>query len=262
MTSRAPAISPGDIDVTSVSKSYGSVPILEAVDLSVTSGELVALVGPSGCGKSTLLRIIAGLVEPTTGGVSIGGDNPGVARANHRVAIAFQHAGLLEWRDVGANVDLPLRIAGWAAEERRERVAELLRLVGLDDVSTHNVWELSGGMQQRVALARALAARPAVLLLDEPFAALDEMTRERLQDELLALQLTTGVTVVLVTHSISEAAYLADRVVVLSPRPGHILGLVTTANGDDRAPRSDASYGTTAAEIRSIITGSEFVRHT
>lgn len=254
-----PATPAAGIEVAAVTKSFGSTPVLERVDLAVTSGESLVLVGPSGCGKSTLLRIIAGLVRPTTGTVSIGGDDPQLARQTHRVAIAFQHSGLLEWRDVGANVELPLQIAGWSVRERRARVDELLALVGLRDVADRNVWELSGGMQQRVALARALATRPQVLLLDEPFAALDEITRERLQDELLAMQTTTGVTLVLVTHSVSEAAYVADRVVVLSPRPGRIVGSITTDNGRDRAPRFDGSYAATAAAIRSLLTESDGV---
>jgi NitT/TauT family transport system ATP-binding protein len=209
-----------------VSKTYrsqaGETPALQDVSLAVERGEFVSLIGPSGCGKSTLLRIVGDLVTPSAGAVTVNGKFAHQARLDRDYGIVFQAPVLYDWRTVEANVRLPLEVAGRARDERVQRVRDLLRLVGLDGFRNHYPWQLSGGMQQRVAIARALVTNPAILLMDEPFGALDEMTRERLNAELLNVCSETGTTVLFVTHSISEAVFLSTRVVVLSPRPGRI----------------------------------------
>ncbi len=199
-----------------------SVTALTGIDLTVHDGEFVSLIGPSGCGKSTLLRLIADLDEPSAGDIRVFGRTARQARIDQAYGIAFQQAGLLPWRSVAANIELPLQLHGMGSAERRTRVAELLDLVGLTDFARNYPDQLSGGMQQRVAIARSLAEQPRLLLMDEPFGALDEMTRERMQTELLRIRAETGAAVVFVTHSIPEAVYLSDRVVVMSPRPGRI----------------------------------------
>ncbi|MEJ5913452.1 ABC transporter ATP-binding protein [Pseudokineococcus sp. 1T1Z-3] len=204
----------------------GEVHALADVSLDIAPGELVSLIGPSGCGKSTLLRCVADLVQPTSGEVLVDGQSARAARLAHRYGIAFQAAGLLEWRTVRRNVELPLQLHGVGKAERRARAEHLLELVGLADVADARPSQLSGGMQQRVAIARSLAEDPPLLLMDEPFGALDEMTRERMQAELLSLRAASGTTVVFVTHSIPEAVFLSDRVVVMSPRPGRVVDVV------------------------------------
>jgi NitT/TauT family transport system ATP-binding protein len=204
----------------------GSVHALAGIDLRIETGSFVSLIGPSGCGKSTLLRCIADLVTPTGGEVLVGGVSARQARREHRYGIAFQAAGLLDWRTVQRNVELPLELHGVGRRERAERAAHLLEVVGLADFARMRPAELSGGMQQRVAIARALAEEPPLLLMDEPFGALDEMTRERMQAELLAIRARTGTTVVFVTHSIAEAVFCSTQVVVMSARPGRIVGVV------------------------------------
>jgi NitT/TauT family transport system ATP-binding protein len=215
------------------------VEALADIDLTVAAGEFVSLIGPSGCGKSTLLRVIADLLPPTTGTVLVNGKTARQARLGREYGFAFQQAGLLDWRTVLANVELPLELHGVGRPERRRRALELLDMVGLADFAKQRPPQLSGGMQQRVAIARALAEQPALLLMDEPFGALDEMTRERMQDELVRIAGETSAAVVFVTHSIPEAAYLSDRVVVMSPRPGRIaqvvpVGLRQRADGTAR----------------------------
>lgn len=205
-----------------VSMSYGPLQALRDLNLAVAHGEFVSLVGPSGSGKSTLLRIIAGLTEPTAGRVLVDGMPPDEARQARRYGIVFQSPTLYGWRTVADNVALPLEISGVPRDEREARVAEVLDLVGLAEFARARPSQLSGGMQQRVALARALAYRPPVLLMDEPFAALDDLTRERLAQELLNIQARAGLTIFFVTHHIADAVFLSDRVAVLSPRPGTV----------------------------------------
>ncbi len=199
---------------------------LSGIDLEVAVGQLVSLIGPSGCGKSTLLRVIADLIRPTAGSVEVNGKSPRQARLDQDYGMAFQQAALFDWRSVAGNIELPLELRGAGRRERRARALELLRLVRLEDFADHHPWELSGGMQQRVAIARALSFSPSILLMDEPFGALDEMTRERMQAEVLRLWRETGTTVVFVTHSIPEAVFLSTRVIVMSPRPGRIADVV------------------------------------
>lgn len=200
---------------------------LSAVDLTVEAGELLCVIGPSGCGKSTLLNLLAGFAVPTAGQVLFAGQ--AVTRPGPERAMVFQDPALFPWLTAAGNVEFVLRIAGCPRAERRERVNTLLTLVGLSGFEQTHPHQLSGGMKQRVALARALALQPRVLLMDEPFGALDALTRERLQDELLRLWQETGTTIVFVTHSVEEAAYLGDRVVVMSARPGAVHGAVPVA---------------------------------
>ncbi|MBV9171310.1 MAG: ABC transporter ATP-binding protein [Chloroflexi bacterium] len=204
----------------------GAVQALHNVDLDVRAGEFVSLIGPSGCGKSTLLRLIGDLLAPTGGTISVNGKTPRDARLSRQYGIVFQQPVLYDWRTVTANVQLPLEVMKVAPPERRARATELLRLVGLTEFADHYPWQLSGGMQQRVSIARALSFRPSVLLMDEPFGALDEMTRERLNRELLSVWAETSTAIVFVTHSIPEAVFLSDRVVVMSPRPGRVETLI------------------------------------
>lgn len=208
------------------------VTALQDVNLTVGEGEFISLIGPSGCGKSTLLRVIADLTHPTKGEVSVAGMPAAQARQEQRYGMAFQQAALFDWRTVRRNVELPLELQGWSKEKRAARAMELLEMVQLADFATHRPWELSGGMQQRVAIARSLAVDPPLLLMDEPFGALDEMTRERMQNELLRIREETGKSIIFVTHSIPEAVYLSDRVVVMSPRPGRITDIVPISLGE------------------------------
>ena len=190
-----------------------------------------------------MLRLIANLTEPTSGTIEVNGKPAHQARVDQDYGMAFQQAGLFDWRTVVRNVELPLELKGWDRSRRRSRAMEMLELVKLDEFAGHRPWQLSGGMQQRVAIARALAAAPQLLLMDEPFGALDEMTREHMQSELLRISAEAGTSVVFVTHSIPEAVFLADRVVVMSPRPGRITEIVAVELGDrpqHRHPRGSA----------------------
>jgi NitT/TauT family transport system ATP-binding protein len=212
--------------------------VLGPVDLDVETGAFVTLIGPSGCGKSTLLRIVGDLVAPSAGSVLVNGKTPAQARLDRDYGIVFQSPVLFDWRTVAENVALPLEVFGWAPERRDARVAELLSLVELEGFAGHRPYQLSGGMQQRVAIARALSFSPRILLMDEPFGALDELTRERLNDEVRRIWRSTGTTVVFVTHSIPEAVYLSMRVLVMSTRPGRFVLDVAV---DLPEPRDDAT---------------------
>jgi NitT/TauT family transport system ATP-binding protein len=235
------------------------VDALVGVDLTIHNGEFVALIGPSGCGKSTLLRLIADLLQPSSGELVVNGKSAQQARLDQDYGMAFQQSGLFEWRSVRRNIELPLELKGWTKEARRARSTEMLELVKLPEFADHMPWQLSGGMQQRVAIARALAAHPELLLMDEPFGALDEMTREHMQAELLRICADMGTTVVFVTHSIPEAVYLADRVVVMSPRPGRITAVVDVQLGRDRneLTREAAGFYAKVTEVREALRGGE-----
>jgi NitT/TauT family transport system ATP-binding protein len=225
------------VRVENVTKTFprGNVTALQDIDLTLAPREFVSLIGPSGCGKSTLLRVIGDLIQPSSGTVTVNGKSARQARADRDYGIVFQDAVLFDWRTVSKNIALPLELLGWDRARRRKRVEEMLELIELQNFGEHHPWQLSGGMQQRVSIARALAFEPALLLMDEPFGALDEMTRERLNLELLAIWQKLQSTVVFVTHSISEAVFLSTRVIVMSPRPGRIAGSVPI---DRPAPRT------------------------
>ncbi|EAR26003.1 ABC transporter, nucleotide binding/ATPase protein (nitrate) [marine actinobacterium PHSC20C1] len=254
------------VSVRGVNKQFqtatGVVHALEAIDLTVSAGEFVSLIGPSGCGKSTLMRLIADLDDPTSGDLTVFGKTTTQARLDQDYGIAFQQAGLLPWRTVAANVALPLELHGVASADRRSRVANLLDMVGLTEFADRFPDQLSGGMQQRVAIARSLAEQPRLLLMDEPFGALDEMTREKMQTDLVRIAADTGAAVVFVTHSIPEAVFLSDRVVVMSPRPGRISQIVPMQLNaiDGRQERSDnlreeSSFFEMVTEVREALHG-------
>ncbi|MEN9804216.1 MAG: hypothetical protein RIS41_1063 [Actinomycetota bacterium] len=256
------------VDISNLGKVFNpgapnQVDALVGVDLSIASGEFVSLIGPSGCGKSTLLRLIANLLEPTAGSISVNGKTPKQARLDQDYGMAFQQSGLFEWRTVAKNIELPLELKGWDKNKRRERAMEMLELVKLADFAEHYPWQLSGGMQQRVAIARALAVHPPLLLMDEPFGALDEMTREHMQGELLSICRRTGTTVVFVTHSIPEAVYLSNRVVVMSPRPGRITKIVDVNIEGERtdATRDNAAFFGGITAVREALRGVEMSDH-
>ncbi len=209
------------IELDSVTKSFGTGRlVLRAIDLKVLKGEFVSVIGPSGCGKSTVLKLISGLTPPSAGTIRVDGMTPENARET--ISFIFQDATLLPWRTVIDNVGLGLELERIATKRRHEKVASLLELVGLGDVASAYPRELSGGMKMRVSIARALATNPRLLLMDEPFAALDEMTRDRLNEELLRLRAEQQWTAVFVTHSVAEAVFLSTRVIVLAPNPGRV----------------------------------------
>ena len=204
----------------------GPVHALKDVDLTINRGEFVSFIGPSGCGKTTFLRCVAALEHPTGGTLSVNGMTPDEARRRRAYGYVFQAAGLYPWRTIGANVRLPLEIMGFSRAEQAERVKRTLALVELAGFENKYPWQLSGGMQQRASIARALAFDADILLMDEPFGALDEIVRDRLNEELLRLWAATGKTIGFVTHSIPEAVYLSTRIVVMSPRPGRITDII------------------------------------
>jgi NitT/TauT family transport system ATP-binding protein len=251
---------PAAVTLEGIGKRFGEGPAaVEAVtgiDLTVAAGEFVSLIGPSGCGKSTLLRIVANLIEPSEGSALVNGKPASRARLDQDYGIAFQSAGLLEWRTVQGNVELPLGLHGVGKAQRREQALELLDLMGLADFASHRPSQLSGGMQQRVAIARALARRPALLLMDEPFGALDEMTRERMQSELIRICAETGAAVVFVTHSIPEAVFLSQRVVVMSPRPGRVTEIIDVPlAARDEDVREAEQFFATITDVREALRG-------
>jgi len=212
----------------------GPVYALSDIDLQVKHGEFVSLIGPSGCGKTTLLRIIADLEQPTAGRVEVNGVSARQARLDRAYGYVFQAPALYPWRNIERNVTLPLEIIGMEREERRERARKYLELVNLGGFEKKFPWQLSGGMQQRASIARALCFEPELLLMDEPFGALDEIVRDHLNEQLLSLWAKTRKTVVFVTHSIPEAVFLSTRIVVMSPRPGRIIDVITTNFPQDR----------------------------
>lgn len=256
------------IEITNVSKIFNAgsnneVVALTDIDLSIASGEFVSLIGPSGCGKSTLLRLIANLLEPTSGNIVVNEKTPKQARLDQDYGMAFQQSGLFEWRTVAKNIELPLELKGWDKAQRHQRAMEMLELVKLSDFASHFPWQLSGGMQQRVAIARALAVHPSLLLMDEPFGALDEMTREHMQSELLNICRASGTTVVFVTHSIPEAVYLSNRVVVMSPRPGRVTEIVDVRIEGERsdATRDNDAFFRGITAVREALRGVEMSDH-
>ncbi len=247
------------VEVQRASVIYGSgdaaVHALAEVDLSIEAGEFVALIGPSGCGKTTLLRVIADLEPITAGSVRVNGVSPHEARLARAYGYVFQAPALFPWRTVLANVMLPLQIQGRAAAECRSVAMEQLARVGLQGFERKYPWQLSGGMQQRVSIARALGFEPRILMMDEPFGALDEITRDRLNEQLQGLWQREKRTVVFVTHSIAEAVYLATRIVVMSPRPGRILKEIRSSLPDQRhlGLRDTPEFIALAHEVREAL---------
>jgi len=217
----SPASAVPQIEFAAVTKSYGTGRlVLSAIDLSIQKGEFVTLIGPSGCGKSTVLKLISGLTQPSDGTIRIDGMTPKDARET--ISFIFQDATLLPWRTVRDNIGLGLELERAASERRKKTTATVLELVGLQDVAEAYPRELSGGMKMRASIARALATNPGLLLMDEPFAALDEMSRDRLNEELLRLREEQQWTAVFVTHSVAEAVFLSTRIIVLAPKPGRV----------------------------------------
>ena len=249
------------VSISGVSKVFdtagGRTNALQDIDLSIAPSEFVSLIGPSGCGKSTLLRLIGDLTAPTSGSITVNGKPANRARADRDYGIVFQAPVLFDWRTVQANVALPLEVKGVGRAERDERVRAMLELVELTDFARHHPYQLSGGMQQRVSIARALALEPSILLMDEPFGALDEMTRERMNSEVQRIWQRTGTTIVFVTHSIPEAVFLSSRVAVMSPRPGRIVRVIDI---DLPRPRTDDTrestrYFALITEVRETLRG-------
>jgi len=221
----APVIAAQGVELTFLTND-GPVHALKDVNLTVHKGELVSFIGPSGCGKTTFLRCVAALETPTGGSLTVNGMTAEAARRARAYGYVFQAAGLYPWRTISGNVRLPLEIMGFSRDEQEERVARVLELVELGGFGGKYPWQLSGGMQQRASIARALAFDADILLMDEPFGALDEIVRDRLNEELLRLWNRTGKTILFVTHSIPEAVYLSTRIVVMSPRPGRITDII------------------------------------
>jgi len=220
--------------IKSVTKEFGDFTALADVSIDIAEREFLAVLGPSGCGKTTFLRVIADLEQPTGGTISVNGVSPHDARMKRAYGYVFQAAALYPWRTIAANVSLPLEIMGLAKHEREARVAENLKLVNLEGFEKKFPWQLSGGMQQRASIARALAVEPDLLLMDEPFGALDEIVRDYLNEELLKLWAKTNKTIIFVTHSIPEAVYLSTKIVVMSPRPGRVADVIESTLPRDR----------------------------
>jgi NitT/TauT family transport system ATP-binding protein len=264
--SPTPATSRPVVEISGVSKVFaprgqGTAPVqaLVGIDLTLAAGEFVSLIGPSGCGKSTLLRIVGDLTAPTSGAVTVNGKPAAQARRDRDYGMVFQAPILFDWRSVQGNVELPLEITGTPKSERVRRATEHLALVELSDFAGHYPWQLSGGMQQRAAIARALVLDPAILLMDEPFGALDEMTRERMNMELLKIWDRTGTTVLFVTHSIAEAVFLSSRVVVMSARPGRISTVIDIDLPRERTAetRETEAYFHFVTVVREALRGDE-----
>jgi NitT/TauT family transport system ATP-binding protein len=233
MTAAAPVIAAQGLNLT-FATADGPVHALKGVDLTIGRGEFVSFIGPSGCGKTTFLRCVAALEHPTSGTLTVNGMTPDAARKARAYGYVFQAAGLYPWRTVAGNIRLPLEIMGFPRAEQDARVDRVLALVELSGFGGKFPWQLSGGMQQRASIARALAFDADILLMDEPFGALDEIVRDRLNEELLKLWATTGKTTLFVTHSIPEAVYLSTKIVVMSPRPGRITDVIDSPLPKDR----------------------------
>jgi NitT/TauT family transport system ATP-binding protein len=233
-----PVSSPTAIEIRNLSLTfqtgYGPVYALDKANLTVKKGGFTSFIGPSGCGKTTLLRVIADLEQPTSGSISVNGVSAREARLNRHYGYVFQAPALYPWRTVEANVTLPLEVFGLPAPERKARARTHLAMVNLSGFENKYPWQLSGGMQQRVSIARALSFEPELLLMDEPFGALDEIVRDRLNEQLLKLWTKTGKTIVFVTHSIPEAVFLCTNIVVMSPRPGRIIDVIDCDLGAER----------------------------
>jgi NitT/TauT family transport system ATP-binding protein len=248
--------------VNEVCKVFGSgasaVTALDRVSFDVPKGSFVSILGPSGCGKSTLMRLIAGLQPISSGTIDVERHTPDEMRKAREFGIVFQQPILFDWRTVEQNVALPLQLIGTPKDERERRVSEMIELVGLKDFRKHRPWQLSGGMQQRVAIARALAFGPRFMMMDEPFGALDMMTRERMQTELLSIWASKpDTTIVFITHSISEAVLLSDRIVVMSARPGRVMRVVDIARPRTDEVRRAERFGEIESEIRELIFSQE-----
>ena len=228
---------------------------LQDINLEVGAGEFISLVGPSGCGKSTMMRLVGDLLQPSSGDLLVNGKSPRDARLDRDYGMVFQAATLYDWRSVAKNVQLPLEVMGYSKDERQKRALEMLEMVELGAFANHYPWQLSGGMQQRVSIARALAFDPSMLLMDEPFGALDEFTRERMNLELLSIWERTRKTIIFVTHSIAEAVFLSNRIVVMSPRPGRITKIVDNdlLYPRDFTTRNDPAYHALVAEVRELL---------
>ena len=228
-----PKIFAKSVDLT-FSTNDGPVDALKDVNLDINDGDFVSFIGPSGCGKTTFLRVLADLERPTGGTVEINGVSPRIARESRAYGYVFQAPGLYPWRSIGKNIKLPLEIIGLSKHEQSERVKRVLNLVDLQDFENKFPWQLSGGMQQRASIARALAFDADILLMDEPFGALDEIVRDHLNEQLLDLWKTTNKTICFVTHSIPEAVYLSTKIVVMSPRPGRIIDVIESTLPNER----------------------------
>ena len=256
-TGAAPA--PAAVEIRGAHKTFNAgrpneTQALENIDLDIGQGDFVTLIGPSGCGKSTLLRLMAALTDVSQGTVAVNGKTADRARLDRDYSMVFQRAGLFDWRNVSRNIELPLELMGWKAADRRRRSAEMLELVHLTEFARHHPAELSGGMQQRVAIARAMSFHPRLLLMDEPFGALDEMTREHMQNELLRIWSETKITVVFVTHSIPEAVFLSTRVVVMSSRPGRIVAEIDNDIGErNESIRDDPAFFANVTAVRNAL---------
>ena len=229
----SPKIFAKSVDLTFLTND-GPVDALKDVNLDINEGDFVSFIGPSGCGKTTFLRVLADLETPTGGTVEINGVSPNIARESRAYGYVFQAPGLYPWRSIGKNIKLPLEIIGLSKHEQSERVKRVLKLVDLQDFENKFPWQLSGGMQQRASIARALAFDADILLMDEPFGALDEIVRDHLNEQLLDLWKTTSKTICFVTHSIPEAVYLSTKIVVMSPRPGRIIDVIESTLPNER----------------------------
>lgn len=233
---------------------------LQDINLEITAGEFVSIIGPSGCGKSTLMRLVGDLIQPTDGTVTVNGKPAAQARLDRDYGVVFQSAVLYEWRTILKNVQLPLELLGLSGAEKNQRAHDMLKLVELQGFENHYPWQLSGGMQQRAAIARALALKPKILLMDEPFGALDEMTRERMNMELHNIWRDTGTTVVFITHSIAEAVFLSTKVVVMSARPGRITNVIDIdlpLPRDNHQTREEPHYFDLLTELREALREAE-----